>query len=309
MKSEFVQPILEGAHFDAHTLPLEVARDLAAYETLVIELAKHLYLDDHKDRQRVPKGFAADFHFHLERIDPGSSKPLLSIVASGALALSGGTATYFEKARDLVADCIAAGGQLPAGFPRNLLTHFNQIGRTLREDESLTFQRPASAPPAVLTPERRKHLVLAAEKVYEREIELSGSIIEANWDKSTFQPNHELSSKFDELRSLQDGWHDGQGSAPTGEGLDLIAEHFVRSFPGALPLPSIIPTPEGDLLFEWNVKGDPSLDVNLSTLGAQFHAFGEDGGDSEDWEEEFDLSGEAGWTDLLDFLANKIGSV
>lgn len=367
MKSEFVQPILEGARFDAHTLPLEVARDLAAYETLVIELAKHLYLDDHKDRQRVPKGFAADFHLHLERIDPGSSKPLLSIVASGALALSGGTATYFEKARDLVADCIAADGQLPAGFPRNLLTHFNQIGRTLREDESLTFQRPASAPPAVLTPERRKHLVLAAEKVYEREIELSGSIIEANWDKSTFQlrlvdgtlavvpmsesfypqarkhggksrdqvtvrgigaydswdrlqkvisvesleiqPNHELSSKFDELRSLQDGWHDGQGSVPAGEGLDLIAEHFVRSFPDALPLPAIIPTPEGDLLFEWNVKGDPSLDVNLSTMGAQFHAFGEDGGGSEDLEEEFDLSGEAGWSDLLDFLTNKIGSV
>jgi S-methylmethionine-dependent homocysteine/selenocysteine methylase len=72
MKTEFIQPRFDGARFAEHTLPLEVAKDLAAYETLVVELAKHLYLQDHPGRQRVPKGFDADFHLHLEKVDDGT---------------------------------------------------------------------------------------------------------------------------------------------------------------------------------------------------------------------------------------------
>src|SRR3954469_14821937 len=101
MKSEFLQPRFEGARFNEHTLPLEVARDLAAYEILVVELAKHLYLHAHPDRQRVPKGFASDFHLHLERVDEGSSRPVLSIVTASALVLAAGN-VYFEQARDLI---------------------------------------------------------------------------------------------------------------------------------------------------------------------------------------------------------------
>ena len=185
MKTEFIQPRFDGRRFEDHTLPVEVARDLAAYETLVIELAKHLYLQEHHDRQRIPKGFTADFHLHLEKIDPGSARPLLSVVAAGAPGSAGGTHTYFERARDLIGECIASpDGQLPVDFPRELLVHFNQIGRSLRSDESLELPR-AGAAPAVLTPERRKRLVLAADKVYEREIELLGSIGEADWEKSS----------------------------------------------------------------------------------------------------------------------------
>jgi hypothetical protein len=125
MKSEFLQPKFDGARFREHTLPLEVARDLTAYETLVVELAKQLYIQDHPDRQRVPKGFAADFHLHLERVDDGSAKPLLSVVVAGGLAFGAG-ATYFERARDLITACVAApDGQLPTAFPRALLGHFN----------------------------------------------------------------------------------------------------------------------------------------------------------------------------------------
>ena len=363
MKSEFVQPCFEGARFEEHTLPLEVARDLAAYETLVVELAKQFYLQEHQDRQRVPKGFTTDFHLHLEKIDPGSSKPMLSIVAAGALALTGGPATYFERARDLVAECIAAEGQLPPEFPKSLLTHFNQVGRSLRDDETLQLPRASSASPAVLTPSRRRLLVLAADKVYEREIELNGSIVEANWEKSSFQlrladgtlavvpmpesfhvqarnhggrtrdqvtvrgvgaydswdhlqkvvsvesfevqPNYELATKFEELRALEDGWHDGQGLAPEKAKLDVIADQMIKHFPNKLPLPAIVPTPEGNLLFEWSAPGDPSLDVQVSDLTAEFHAFREG---ADDLECEFDLSGQAEWASLFGFLTDNIGS-
>ncbi len=187
MKLEFLQPKFEGVRFTEHTLPLEVARDLAAYETLVIELAKYLYLQEHGERQRVPKGFAADFQPHLERVDEGSAKPSLALVTAGVLALGGGGNTYFERARDLITECIAApDGQLPPKFPRALLAHFNQVGRSLRQDERMELPNEAGLA-AVLTPERRKRLVLAADRVYEREIELSGTIGEADWEKSTFR--------------------------------------------------------------------------------------------------------------------------
>ena len=183
MKAEFLRPRFDGGRFAEHTLPLEVARDLAAYEMLVVELAKRLYLQANQNRQRVPKGFGADFHLHLQAIEPGSAVPVLAIVAASLLPLDNGAHPYFERARDLVAECVrSTQGPLPSGFPRELLVHFNQVGRSLHDGESLEL-----AQGAVLTPQRRKQLVLAADKVYEREIELAGTIGEADWEKSTFR--------------------------------------------------------------------------------------------------------------------------
>lgn len=84
MKTDFAQPRFTGTRFDEHTLPVDVARDLAAYESLIVDLAKHLYLTNHPERQRVPKGFAANFRLDIDRIDPGSAMPNLVVVLSRA---------------------------------------------------------------------------------------------------------------------------------------------------------------------------------------------------------------------------------
>lgn len=361
MKTEFIQPRFDGRRFEEHTLPIEVARDLAAYETLVIELAKHLYLEAHSDRQRVPKGFSADFHLHLERIDDGCARPLLSVVVANDLGLPGGFSTYFERARDLISDCIAApDGQLPAMFPRALLAHFNQVGRSLHSDETLELPR-AGAAPAVLTPERRKRLVLAAEGVYEREVELIGAISEADWEKSSFrlrlgngaqitvampqnfhsearqfggrprhqvtlkgiaafdssdalqkvvtveslevQKNYDLVKRFDELGELQNGWLDGDGSALDPDQLALISEKFANLFPERVPLPVIVATPSGNILFEWELPGDPSVDLSLSRLVAEFHSFG---ADDLEIECDFELSDENAWNRFFAYLSEQL---
>lgn len=361
MKTAFIQPRFDGRRFDDHTLPVEVARDLAAYETLVIELAKHLYLEDHHDRQRVPKGFATDFHLHIERIDDGCARPLLSVVVAGALGLMGGTSTYFERSRDLISECIAApDGQLPANFPRELLSHFNQIGRSLRSDEKFELPRDGAAP-AVLTPERRKRLVLAAEGVYEREIELVGSIGEADWEKSSFrlrlangnqavvsmpksfhgkarefggrarhqvtlkgiaafdssdilqkvvtvesleiQRNYELVKRLDELSELQAGWLDGDGVVLDPNQLALVSEKFASHFPERVPLPVIVPTPEGNILLEWALPGHPSVDIFLKEASAEFHSFGIDGVEIE---REFRLADENTWEQFFAFLSEQL---
>jgi len=357
MKSPFIQPRFVGKRFLEHTLPVDVAKDLAAYESLVIELAKHIYLQENSDRQRVPKGFSAEFHLHIERIEDGSARPLLSVIAAGTLALSGGSADYFERSRDLISECIASEGvQLPNQFPRELLSHFNQFGRSLRDDESLELPR-SSTTPAILTPDIRKKLVLAADRVYEKEIELSGTISEADWDKSTFrirlpdgsqsvvpmpenfhakarefggrgrhqvvvngvaafdswdrlqkvvsvdsleiQRNFELVKRLDALSCLKDGWFDGQGLAPDRDKLLLLSEKLETYYPERIPLPTVVPTQEGNLLFEWDTVGSPSLDIAVDSLTADFHAFDANGIDIEKC---FRLSEDAEWLEFSAYL-------
>jgi hypothetical protein len=363
MKAEFVQPRFVGPRFEDSTLPVEVARDLVAYENLVKELAKHLYLRDHEERERVPKGFAADIQLHLVKVDEGSAKPLLAMVGAGLLALDAGTSDYLTKARDLVAECIRADdGQLPAEFPRSLLSYFNKIGRSLRDGEQMELTTKHGGN-AVLTPERCKHLVLAANKQYEREIEVCGTIEEANWAKSTFQlrlldgrqlvipmpesfhaqagrygghPRHlvvvqgvgafnssdrlekmisvdsleiqqdyQLAAKLDELAALSDGWYDKKGKAPAKVKLTWLASHLLGHYPESLALPAIVPTPEGNILLEWDAEGDPSVDLDLDTLTASYHAFGMNGGELE---QEFDLNNEAAWAGFYEFLQANIES-
>jgi hypothetical protein len=365
MKIKFAQPKFTGSRFDEHTLPVDVLRDLAAYESLLIDLAKHLYFLNNPDRQRTPKGFS-DFHLGIENIEEGSAIPVLALVAaSGALSLPGIETPnpYLTQARDLIAECVAASASstaLPAQFPKKLLSHFNQIGRSLKEGEALELERN-DATKAVLNPEQRKRLVLAVSQVYEREVELYGSIGAADWKKSTFRleqedggavivpmpesfhekaresggrkrdyvfvkgvatydpwdrlqrviyadsleviRNYPLVTRFEELAVLEDGWFDGEGYAPDKKRLATIAKHLTDTYPEHLPLPTIVPTPEGDLVLEWQTEDDPSVDIELSSFVASFHAFKPNG---EDVEMEFPLENEHDWQPFLSFLSEHI---
>lgn len=358
MKIPFIQPRFDGDRFENHTLPLEVTADLIAYQNLVVELAKRLYISEHSNRQRVPKGFGADFQLHLEKVDDGSARPLLSIVTAGALALSSGQ-PYFERARDLVELCIASpDNSLPPEFPKDLLVHFNRLGRSLKEGEKMELGKTA-----ILTPERRKHLVLTADKTYERDIEICGSIEEVDWKKSTFrlrsedgktinipmeghfheearkyggkprdlvsvkcvaaydswenlqkvievqqidvQTNYKLYNRFEEIAALPDGWLDGEGVAPDKEKLGSLAEALVGDYPEDLPMPAIFPTPEGNLLLEWQLPGDPSCEIDLVAMEADFHMFSPDGADVE---KVLPMSGQSQAIELLKYLSENLPS-
>jgi hypothetical protein len=190
MKTTFLKPRFTGPRFEAHTLPVEVAKDLAAYEELIVELAKHLYLKAHPARRRVPKGFEDSFSLHLEQIEEGSAVPVLAcITAAGNLLPGGADGVYFDHARDLVADCVeavSAAKPLPEAFPRELLNYFDGVGRSLRADEGVDLgAQPVGK--AVLTAERRKQLVLSAQKFYTKEVELIGAVGEIDWEKRTFR--------------------------------------------------------------------------------------------------------------------------
>jgi len=176
---KFLKAKFQGKRFDDHTLPLEVARDLAAYETLIIELAKYPFKANNPERQRLPKGFGANFQLHLERIEEGSTEAIVAEYRSPN-QLMAHSEQYFYDARDMVNSCIA--GDTPENFPRSLLNQFNVIGKSLRSDEKWFFSDNA-----VLTPQRRKELVLSVSRVYERDTELWGTIDQLDFKNRTFR--------------------------------------------------------------------------------------------------------------------------
>jgi hypothetical protein len=201
-KEPFIQPRFVGARFDEHTLPLSAARDLAAYEELVVELAKHLYLDKNGSRQRVPKGFADGFHLHLEKVDEGSAMPLLALVTAGALLNS--LPVEFAEARSLINEVIATPEdvKLPPSFPKELYSYFNRIGRSLEAGEQLQWTPDNTANPSALTPAKRKRLALAVGTTYEAEVDLVGQIFSLNTDKLEGQlrtgENEKVSFEYDQ---------------------------------------------------------------------------------------------------------------
>lgn len=84
----------------------------------------------------------------------------------------------------------------------------------------------------------------------------------------------QLRNRLKLLSKLQDGWLDGEGVALDKRALSEVEKKFSTFYPHSLPLPVIVPTIEGNLLFEWQTKARPSLDVELPNLKAEFHSFG-----------------------------------
>ncbi|MBK9288330.1 MAG: hypothetical protein IPN38_11770 [Flavobacteriales bacterium] len=186
MRTNFIKPRFTGARFNEHSLPLDVARDLAAYQNLIIEVAKRLYLKDNPERQYTPKGFGSAFELHLDHVESGSAiVPLIALTA--AISTEPNAQQYFNQARELVTDCIAApADKIPTDFPLDLLNYFNRVGSSLREGEQMELPRGGGGT-ATLTPSRRKALVLAQSKVYSKQVELVGFIEAMDWGKNSFK--------------------------------------------------------------------------------------------------------------------------
>jgi len=96
---DFLAPRLVGERFDEHTIPLELLKDLGHLEALVVELAKYLYLADHPERQRAPRGFTGTIGLHLRYVDGGSATAGIVLSASGDDLFDAYSRRYLERAR------------------------------------------------------------------------------------------------------------------------------------------------------------------------------------------------------------------
>jgi hypothetical protein len=147
MSQPFLDAIFKGARFDGSELPVDLLQELEAYRDLLLAVARHIYLDQHRDRQRVPRGFAESLKLTLSGIQEGSTVAVLSRQVPAQPELADWGADTFEPAREKIGEVLAAansGTPLPAGFPTEVLRKFNRLGKRLMDSDSIEF-RPSGA--------------------------------------------------------------------------------------------------------------------------------------------------------------------
>lgn len=83
----------------------------------------------------------------------------------------------------------------------------------------------------------------------------------------------DVPARLEELRTLQDGWLEGDGRAPSKEGLDWLSRAFSQHYPDELPLPYLYPTEEGGIQAEWTLKpNEVTLEIDLGRRTGEWHA-------------------------------------
>ena len=187
----FLKPHLIGKRFDDHTIPLELLRDFAVLEEMIIETAKWIYLGKNSERQRVPRGFANGVSLKLKSIEQGSAIPEF-IYEINQESMFPEITDYLEEARGSIVSAISVAeddGDSTQYMPANLLAYFDRFGRSLLDDEVIEFSIPNNDElKGRLNKTTRKKLLLDS-KVSEvtDEVILRGLIPEADQEKMKFE--------------------------------------------------------------------------------------------------------------------------
>jgi hypothetical protein len=183
----FVRPAYRGPRFDDNVLPLELLGDLTTYRELVADLAASLYRRAHPERARLPRGFLDGLQLGLAGVDPGSAIPRVERVVDDS-PLFTPEGDYFSQAQDLIDRALRAandGAEIPAEFPSDLLLRFNRLGRGLRDDEHIVWNRDGRDDGPRYDRAVRKRLVLSRAPSYEQEVDLEGFVVGHEWPQGS----------------------------------------------------------------------------------------------------------------------------
>lgn len=185
MNQEFLKPRLDGKRFNEHSIPLELLRDFAALEEMLIEVAKWKFRQAHPNSKRIQRNFTKGLELHLTGVEEGSAIPTIVLTFAGLFPAD--NTVYFEQARTDIIGAIANAEQgVAQTLPPNLLSYFDRFGRSLREGETMEFSRNGGV--AKLTPTVRKQLIRSSEvEEWTEEVTLRGKISEADQARRSFE--------------------------------------------------------------------------------------------------------------------------
>lgn len=288
MNQEFLKPRLDGARFDKHSIPLELLKDFAALEEMLIEVAKWKFREAHPQSKRIQRNFSKGLELHLANVEDGSA--IASIVLMFAGLFPAENNIYFEQARTEIIEAIASAeqGNTP-NLPPYLLSYFDRFGRGLREGETMEFKRDGGDT-ARLTPTVRKQLIRSAHvSEWTEEVALRGKVSEIDQARQSFElelrdgtklkaPLNEqhLETLLDAVRDYREGAYvliqgvvkkDRQDHLKGFESVEHVSQ--LESLDVALRLEELATLKDGWL----DGKGYTPMPEQLKWLASQFDAY------------------------------------
>lgn len=166
-----------GGRYEGAGFPIDGLPELVQYERLVVDVAKELWLRQHKTRKRVPKGFSSVVGLRLTRVEDGSAIPTLIRPEVPNTLPDVDPPSALDDAQDLVDKAfreIVANNQLPGDFPSGLTSHFLRLGRTLQGSEAIEFGLPHSGQVAKYTQTIRRRFLTASQS---KDFPLDGTLV------------------------------------------------------------------------------------------------------------------------------------
>lgn len=182
-----------GARFEDHGLDLDVLQELIAYKALLIETAKALWRAKNPNRQRLKKNFEDSVRLKFYELGPGSVAVPIEReyeVADSVLNF-GHQPDELDEAAVLIDEAIRATAEdrmLPQEFPKNVIPLFENLGKSIQEDESIEFLPPSErgGSTAVYTLAVRRRLLARMVDEYSDRVTIIGEVRRASIDGNRF---------------------------------------------------------------------------------------------------------------------------
>ena len=190
---EVVTLRFKGERFRDHALDLTALTELRQFQRIVAETAKALWRAANPGRERLPAHFEDRTRLCLRRIDEGSAVAPLEVWLEdeGQPKLWEDTPAKVREAVALardVFDHLDRDLPLPDRFPKELVSEYEEWGRTLGLDEEVEFE-PAEprARAARLNRRTRERLTRFLESPHNSTVEIVGHVLEADVRQRRFQ--------------------------------------------------------------------------------------------------------------------------
>lgn len=193
-------------------------------------------------------------------------------------------------------------------FLANMQKCFEEITKMLRRGFFLKSKMPATDTNhrtiQHIEPQEERQLQVRSVGRFTQDGKLLG--MESVDDIAALDPL-DVGARLDELSQLEDGWLDGEGKAPSPDGIQWLAESFDRYFPDELRLPYLCATEDGGICAEWPLNPfNLSLEINLENHSAYWHAM-DFTNDTFTEKEDIDLNLPASWNWLCEQLKQNGG--
>ena len=179
-----------GERFESEEgLPLAAGAELAAFQKLIDAVAKHLFMQDNPDRERVARGFSETTRLFLKGVSEGSKVAEVSEAPPNEQTLfpPDEDRSYSLQAFELIVQAYGSPDDLSPKFPPKAVGPLLSFGSSLSGDESVDLKCRTRKDPVSYNSEKRSVLTESLRRFRDERELLIGEVKGVTTDTPTFK--------------------------------------------------------------------------------------------------------------------------